>query len=200
MNASAVVAPNYIAIGAVTLVVAAAVCDVRARRIPNRLVLAGWLAALPAQCAAHGAAAGALTWLAGWLTGFAMLLPFYLLRGMAAGDVKLMAAAGAWLGTSLAFDAGLATFVLGGIGSVALAMYRGRTRDLLASACTVVCGQARRTSHAGGAGEVDASAAESNATAFVTAADTATVRSPIGTLPYGVAIALGTIGVLFAQT
>ena len=195
MNASTVAAPNYIAIGAVTLVIAAAVCDVRARRIPNRLVLAGWLAALPAQCAAHGVAAGALTWLAGWLTGFAMLLPFYLLRGMAAGDVKLMAGAGAWLGTSLAFDAGLATFVLGGIGSVALAMYRGRTRDLLAGACAVLRGQAWQVPHAGGADGASPSATASSATALNTAA----VRSPIGALPYGVAIALGTIGVLFAQ-
>ncbi|MGN5478961.1 prepilin peptidase [Cupriavidus basilensis] len=37
----------------------------------------------------------------GWLTGVSVILPFYLMRGMAAGDVKLMTAVGAWLGAGM---------------------------------------------------------------------------------------------------
>ena len=39
----------------------------------------------------------------GALFGFAALLPFYVMGGMGAGDVKLMAAIGAWLGLPVTF-------------------------------------------------------------------------------------------------
>src|SRR5213592_4142048 len=41
--------------------------------------------------------------LLGTLLGFSLLLPFYALGGMGGGDVKLMAAVGAWLGLPLTF-------------------------------------------------------------------------------------------------
>ncbi|WP_201320231.1 prepilin peptidase, partial [Burkholderia sp. E168m30] len=84
------VAPPYPVPLCVTLLaVAAASTDIATRRIPNRLVLLGLAGALVAQCLLQGVPAGVLGWLAGAATGFGLLLPFYLLRGMAAGDVKL---------------------------------------------------------------------------------------------------------------
>ncbi len=65
----------------------------------------------------HGLGAGLVVWALGWLTGLLLFLPFYMLRGMAAGDVKLMAAVGAWLGSGMALRIALATFVLGAFGA-----------------------------------------------------------------------------------
>ena len=86
------------------LVIVTASTDIVSRRIPNPIILAGLVAALLVQGWLHGPLAGSVTWLAGALTGFALLLPFYLLRGMAAGDVKLLMMVGAWVGASMAFQ------------------------------------------------------------------------------------------------
>jgi prepilin peptidase CpaA len=174
------VAPPYpIPLCVTLLAIVAASTDIASRRIPNRVVAVGLVGALIAQCALHGIAAGALQWLAGAATGLALLLPFYLLRGMAAGDVKLMLAIGAWVGAEMTFYIALATFVLGGIGAIVLALLRGRVRDL----CVNVCRMVARRSFALHGESADGSAPVASA----------------GTLPYGVAIAAGTLGMLFVS-
>lgn len=71
--------------------------DVRTRRIPNYLTLGTALAGLGFQFGLHGwhgLGQGVL----GLALGFALLIVFYLKGGMGAGDVKALAALGAWLG------------------------------------------------------------------------------------------------------
>jgi prepilin peptidase CpaA len=51
----------------------------------------------------------------GTLVGFGMLLPFYLLRAMGAGDVKLLAASGSLLGPHWTLVAGIYTILIGGV-------------------------------------------------------------------------------------
>ena len=71
--------------------------DVRRRRIPNYLTLGTALAGLGFQFGTqgwHGLGQGLL----GLGLGFALLIGFYLKGGMGAGDVKALAALGAWLG------------------------------------------------------------------------------------------------------
>ena len=58
--------------------------------------------------------------LAGAFFGFASLLVFYVLGGMGAGDVKLMAGVGAWLGMPLTFHVFLAASLAAGVYAVAL--------------------------------------------------------------------------------
>ncbi|KML43862.1 prepilin peptidase [Burkholderia cepacia] len=174
------VAPPYPVPLCVTLLaVAAASTDIATRRIPNRLVALGLGGALIAQCMLHGVLAGALGWLAGAATGFGLLLPFYLLRGMAAGDVKLMLAIGAWVGAEMTFYIVLATFIAGGIGGIAFALLRGRMRQMWANVRALIArrSQGARTDAADGPVEI----------------------ASVGTLPYGVAIAAGTLGMLFAS-
>ena len=96
--------------------------DLRSRRIPNVLTFGSAAVAL----LFHGALGGwaGLGWsLAGWATGLAVFFPFFLLRGLGGGDVKLMAALGAWLlpGTTVwvALYAALAGGVLAIIVSLA---------------------------------------------------------------------------------
>ncbi|WP_233345154.1 prepilin peptidase [Burkholderia cepacia] len=174
------VAPSYpIPLCVTLLAVSAAGTDIAARRIPNSLVAIGLAGALVAQCVLHGVLAGALGWLAGAATGFALLLPFYLLRGMAAGDVKLMLAIGAWVGAEMTCYIVLATFLAGGIGALAVVLLRGRMRQMWANVRALIARHSR-----GARGE---------------AADGPAEIASVGSLPYGVAIAAGTLAMLFAS-
>ncbi|AOJ07857.1 A24 family peptidase [Burkholderia mayonis] len=169
--------PQPIPLCVTLLAVVAASIDLASRRIPNRLIALGLAGALVAQCGLPGPHTGFATWFAGAATGAGLLLPFYLLRGMAAGDVKLMLAIGAWVGPSLALRIVLTTFVVGGAWALAVALKRGQFRKLLANLRHLFVSAAllRDPSAARAAPEIDS----------------------VGTLPYGVAIAIGTLGVLF---
>jgi prepilin peptidase CpaA len=98
------------------IVVVACVFDVRTRRIPNVLTLSGAVAGLLYHLATSGLG-GLQTAAAGWMLGLLLLLPYFALGGMGGGDVKLVAALGAWLGPWetfwLAMYAGIAGGVLG---------------------------------------------------------------------------------------
>lgn len=80
------------------LILYAAWQDIRHRRIPNRTV--AWLALLGAVYSVGvDPALGTLIRVVGGLAvGLACWLPFYALGWLGAGDVKLFAAAGTWLG------------------------------------------------------------------------------------------------------
>jgi prepilin peptidase CpaA len=71
--------------------------DMRTNRIPNYLTLSGLLAGLGYQLWSHGWA-GLANGFLGMGLGFALLIFFYWQGGMGAGDVKALAALGAWLG------------------------------------------------------------------------------------------------------
>jgi prepilin peptidase CpaA len=58
--------------------------------------------------------------LLGAFFGFAVLLAFYVMGGMGAGDVKLMSAIGAWLGLPLTFHLFIASSLAAGVYSVLL--------------------------------------------------------------------------------
>lgn len=61
----------------------------------------------------------------GLLCGFAILLLFYAMGAMGAGDVKLMAAIGAWLGMPLTFYVFIASALAGGLYAVTLLVMAG---------------------------------------------------------------------------
>lgn len=99
--------------------------DLRWRRIPNALCLGSALLAVLLFTAQQGLAGSAHA-LAGLAVGFGLFLPLYWLGGMAAGDVKLMAAAGSLLGPNTAMWAVLLTLISGlVIGLLWLAVYGG---------------------------------------------------------------------------
>lgn len=92
----------------------ALVHDLHEHRIPNVLILAGGASALVLQAVLTGlhGLGGALL---GAAVGFGLMLPLYLLRGMAAGDVKLMAVVGAFTGPAFALEAVMWTLLVGGL-------------------------------------------------------------------------------------
>src|SRR5664280_2755919 len=71
--------------------------DLRTRRIPNYLTLGTAVAGLAFNFMGQGLS-GLTNGLLGMLLGFFLLILPYLWGGMGAGDVKAMAALGAWLG------------------------------------------------------------------------------------------------------
>lgn len=113
--------------------------DVKHRRIPNKLVLAGLCAgcllnsALPegnGYLSALPGAAGIWAALSGLAIGFCLMLPMYLLRALGAGDVKLMAMVGAFLGPDAIVRVALATFIAGGVLSLIVAIRAGSLQRL----------------------------------------------------------------------
>lgn len=108
--------------------IAACVTDLRSRRIPNVLTFGAAAAAL-----AYGAVVGGWWGLGmaalGWLVGAAAFIIPFALGGLGAGDVKLLAALGAWLGPAGAFWLALYTGVAGGVMAIAVALGTGYLRQ-----------------------------------------------------------------------
>lgn len=116
--------PLWAAFPVLVLVIAAAQADVRTRRIPNSMTFPALLLGLVSHLA-FGGWNGFLASLAGMAVAGAALLPGWLMRWMGAGDVKLMAAVGAWLAFPQAGIALLASLVAGGVIAACVALRGG---------------------------------------------------------------------------
>jgi prepilin peptidase CpaA len=99
----------------------AAASDLRHRRVPNELVLVALVLGLT-----RGVTMGLL----GATVGLALLLPLFAVRWLGGGDVKLLAALGAWLGPWGVLVGGLYGIALGGLLSIAMAVAGGVGREL----------------------------------------------------------------------
>ncbi len=96
----------------------ASATDVRSRRISNKLVLALGLLGLVYSVIAESPSVGLSRALVSGVLGFVLWIPFYALRMLGAGDVKLFAAASFWLAPSQVVSAALSSAVAGGVLSV----------------------------------------------------------------------------------
>jgi prepilin peptidase CpaA len=119
----------------------AMVTDLRARLVPNALVLAGALTGM-LLAALHPEGVGLLRALGGLALGFALFLPLYLLRAMGAGDVKLMAMTGAFIGAEAIFEATLWVLLAGGALALVFALRRGVARRMAANLREMLCSAA----------------------------------------------------------
>jgi Flp pilus assembly protein protease CpaA len=69
----------------------------------------------------------------GSVVGLGVLLPFYSLGGVGGGDVKLMAAVGAWLGLPLTFFVFLSSSLITGLYALVLVVGYGRVGETWAN-------------------------------------------------------------------
>lgn len=157
--------------------------DVHGRRIPNLLVFPGALAGLLLNALVPAGAGlfsepygglGLLSALAGWAVGLAFLMPMYALRAMGAGDVKLLAMLGAFLGPLAVLGAALLCLLAGGLLALGVAAWNGTLRQILTNTYQMMLHSLVRGMggvHPG----IDAPAAAS------------------GKLPYAIAIAIGAL-------
>jgi len=118
---------------------AAAVIDLRTRRIPN--ILTATLAAVGVGLAAAGfGRVGLGASVLGCLLGLAFMMPGHIFGATGAGDVKLLAAAGALLGPKDTIYAFLYTAIVGGVLALVVAVARRRLSQTLASTSGLVTG------------------------------------------------------------
>ena len=106
----------------------ACVCDLRTKRIPNLLTFGGAALAVAYSVFAFGVA-GLQMSVGGWMTGAALFLPMFALGGMGAGDVKLAACLGAWLGPMASLFVALYSALAGGVMALAIALATGYFRQ-----------------------------------------------------------------------
>jgi prepilin peptidase CpaA len=164
------------------LLLVASISDCRSYRIPNWLTFGGALfALLSAMLMARTPGTGALQALSGLAIGFVLLLPFYVLRVMGAGDVKLMAMVGAFLGAAAVFQAVLLSFIASGVVALAYAIYHRKLLRMLGNVKTAAQGLVM----AGMAG-------------MATTPTETDRRQSVGKLPFALCIGAGTLAQVVA--
>jgi prepilin peptidase CpaA len=121
--------PNLVSWALAAVVIAAALSDIRSRSIPNWLTLGGILLGFAVNGYASGLP-GLKTAGLGFLASLAFLIPFAL-GFLGGGDVKLMAAVGAFTGAGNLLVIFVLDAILGGIVGLAGILVRGRVRRTL---------------------------------------------------------------------
>lgn len=162
-------------IALVVLALAASWFDIRERRVPNWLTLGGLAAGLALRVPGGLEEVG--FGLAGAGLCFLLALPFFLIGGLGGGDVKLLAAVGAFLGPVQIWTALFVMAMLGGAMAIISILRHGAVRQTMANLHTIFVSFGR-SSFQGWRGEGSA----------------VTLETPgVLTVPYAVAIAGGAL-------
>lgn len=122
--------------------IVAAYIDGKQLKVPNAItfpmIIAGWLYSTIAYSMAGEAWYTGLGWsLAGTAIGLACLYPFYMIGGMGAGDVKMLAGIGAWVHCSDTFYAFCLTTIIGAAMSILMIVFSKSGRKHYAQFFTI---------------------------------------------------------------
>jgi prepilin peptidase CpaA len=123
--------PQKVEVVLLVMLLAAAVFDVRYRRIPNWVTLSGVVLGIALNTIIGAPVAGLGFSLAGLGIAFGIYVALYALRAMGAGDVKLMAAIGALVGWERWFGIFFVTALIGGVMAMILLLARRRLKQTL---------------------------------------------------------------------
>ena len=167
--------------GLLLMLALATFSDIKERKIPNALVMFGLLFSLIFQCILSGMAGG-LDWILGIGVGFLCFIPLYVLRGMAAGDVKLMMAVGGFLGYPLIIKAVICVFLSGGVIAIVFVIIKGRFKRLFTNMRVMFTDLYIKS------------------TSGVNMADDYVMKNSAGRMPYALAIAVGTLIALYLNS
>ena len=114
-------------------VIVAAYIDGKQLKVPNKItfpmIIAGWIYSMIAYGLSGDGWYVGLGWsLAGTAVGLLTLLPAYAIGGMGAGDVKMMAAIGAWVHVKITFYAFCLGTIVGAILAIGMIMFSGESK------------------------------------------------------------------------
>lgn len=126
----------------ITLVIILMICiitDIKERKIYNKVIFPSLILALIAQLIVNGLD-GLLFGVIGFLVGFFLLLIPYVMGGMGAGDVKLLALIGALKGPAFVVTTAIYMAVIGGIIALGILLFRKGVWNRLASITYAVAG------------------------------------------------------------
>ena len=119
------------------ILILAAWIDGRELRVPNWITFPMVLSGLT-YSACLGSWSGLGAGLSGMAMGLACLLPLYAVGGMGAGDVKLMAGIGAWLGWQITLQAFIVSVVVGAVMAVLIVFSRGTWKEHYENLLTIL--------------------------------------------------------------
>ena len=112
----------HVKVVALILIVAAWI-DGKELRVPNWITFPMILSGL-VYCSVMNGWIGLGEGLWGMTVGLLTLLPLYAVGGMGAGDVKLMAGIGAWLGATVTWYAFCVSVIVGAVMAIIMVLYR----------------------------------------------------------------------------
>jgi prepilin peptidase CpaA len=124
--AKEIIVEKYFYLGAVIVAVAGAVSDVRSARIPNKLTYTAILAAIVARTGVLGIP-GLKSCALGILIAGGLFAVLFVLGAMGGGDLKMMAAIGAWVGGTHILTVVIAIGLAGGVLALASTIFSRNT-------------------------------------------------------------------------
>ena len=168
--------PTWLDLLLIMLVVSAAVTDLAIRKIPNLFLLLAWCGVFGLHLCNTAPLDGLARALGGAAIGLILFRPLYVVRGMAAGDVKLMATVGLFLGPAGTLHACILTWCVGGVMALLMILFTRRWSDAWANLRSLLQPLLLRLGPP--------------------APGTQLPRSSVGSMPYGLAIAISTLWLL----
>jgi prepilin peptidase CpaA len=164
--------PKYWVLFAVLLI--ALITDIWRYKIYNWLILVGLIAGIFFNFNEIGFN-GLWIWFKGAGVAFLAFMPLYLMRGMAAGDVKLMMVVGGLLSFSVLIDALVNTYIAGGIIALVYVFYQKKGTTLWLNIKHLMFGHFVKMSSG------------------VVINDEINEKDSVGKMPYALAICIGTV-------
>jgi len=123
---------------AVLVALGGAVSDIRSARIPNRLTYSALLAALSLRVALLGLS-GLKSGAVGMFVAGGLFCVLFALGAMGGGDMKLMAAVGAWVGSTQVMTLILAAALAGGVLAIGRIIFTKMVGQTLRNIMRLIC-------------------------------------------------------------
>lgn len=154
--------------------------DLRFRKVYNTLIVFGLISSLGLWLL-NASVSGGMQWLQGVMLAFMCFMPLYLLKGMAAGDVKLAMVVGGMVGSAAWMPVAVCIYLVGGILAMGVVLLQKRGMQLMRNLNAILFFKLHHTQiQLGMEGETDG-------------------INSVGRMPYALAIAIGTLMGVYTQ-